>query len=158
MSLVVGFRVRRATVEDAAVNTAHRRAMFREMRPAGDAVLDEMAARFTPWVEEKLASEEYLAWFAVAEYGAIAAGAGLWLMDWPAHVVGKGRWRGNILNVYTEPGHRRLGLARHLIEVAIEWCREHDVDTVVLHASDAGRPMYEALGFRATNEMRIVLG
>ena len=157
MSLAQGFTVRRATVEDAAVITAHRRAMFQEMRSAGEAVLDEMAARFTPWVEEKLASEEYLAWFAVASDGAIAAGAGLWLMDWPAHVVGKGQWRGNILNVYTERRFRRLGLARHLVEAAMQWCREHDVDTVVLHASEDGRAMYEALGFKATNEMRIVL-
>lgn len=157
MSLAEGFTVRRATVEDALVIAHHRRAMFREMRSASDVVLDEMAARFTPWVEEKLASGEYLAWFAVAEDGAIAAGTGLWLMDWPAHVVGRGQWRGNILNVYTETKFRRHGLARHLVEVAMEWCRDNDVDTVVLHASDAGRPLYEALGFRATNEMRIVL-
>jgi GNAT superfamily N-acetyltransferase len=157
MSLAEGFTVRRATVKDAAVITAHRRAMFKEMRSASDAVLDEMAARFTPWVEEKLTSGEYLGWFAVAQDGTIAVGAGLWLMDWPAHVVGKGQWRGNILNVYTEPRFRRLGLARHLMDVAIEWCRAHNVDTVILHASDAGRPMYEAMGFRSTNEMRIVL-
>lgn len=156
MTLAEGFTVRRATVEDAAAITHHRRAMFREMRSASDGVLDEMAARFTPWVEEKLASEEYLTWFALAGGGEIAAGAGLWLMDWPPHVVGKGQWRGNILNVYTEPRFRRLGLARHLMEMALEWSREHDVDTVILHASDAGRPLYETMGFRASNEMRIV--
>jgi len=31
------------------------------------------------------------------------------------------------------------------------------VDVVVLHASPEGRPLYEALGFAATNEMRIQL-
>ncbi len=131
--------------------------MFKEMRSAGEAALDEMAARFGPWVEEKLAAEEYLGWFAIAADGAIAAGAGLWLMDWPPHVVGRAKRRGYLLNVYTEKAFRRRGLARHLVEVAMTWCYEHDVDTVVLHASDAGRRMYEEMGFRATNEMRIVL-
>jgi GNAT superfamily N-acetyltransferase len=157
MNLAEGFTVRRASVDDVATIVAHRRAMFQEMRSADADVLDDMAARFGPWVEEKIAAGEYLGWFAVAEDGSIAAGAGLWLMDWPPHVVGRGQWRGNILNVYTEKPFRRRGLARHLVEVAMTWCREHDVDTVVLHASDAGRPMYEEMGFRETNEMRIVL-
>jgi len=157
MSLAEGFTVRRATIDDIAVVIAHRRAMFQEMRSASEPVLDEMAARFEPWVRTKIASGEYLGWFAIADDGRIAAGAGLWLMDWPPHVVGRGKWRGNILNVYTEKPFRRCGLARHLMHVAMEWCRAHDVDTVILHASDAGRPMYEAIGFRATNEMRIVL-
>jgi len=29
---------------------------------------------------------------------------------------------------------------------------------VTLHASDKGRPLYESLGFEATNEMRLKLG
>jgi hypothetical protein len=31
------------------------------------------------------------------------------------------------------------------------------VETVILHASDEGRALYEALGFRGTNEMRVSL-
>jgi len=157
MSLIEGFTIRQATVDDAPTIVAHRRAMFQEMRSATAPVLDEMAARFAPWVEQKITAGEYLAWIAVAEDGTIAAGAGLWLMDWPPHVVGRGRWRGNILNVYTEVPFRRKGLARRLMQTAMDWCRNNAVDTVILHASDAGRPIYEAMGFRATNEMRISL-
>jgi GNAT superfamily N-acetyltransferase len=115
--------------------------------------LDTMVEAFVPWVIEKMRAGEYLGWFAVAEDGAIAAGAGLWLMDWPPHMIGPGS-RGNILNVYTEPGYRRQGLARRLTETAIDWCRAYGIGTVILHASEEGRELYRSLGFERTNEMR----
>jgi len=108
-------------------------------------------------VREKMSAGEYLGWFAMAEDGSVAAGAGLWLMDWPPHMVGPGSRRGNILNVYTRPEFRRQGLARRLIETAIDWCRANGVRTVILYASDEGRPLYRALGFEASNEMRMTM-
>jgi hypothetical protein len=36
----------------------------------------------------------------------------------------------------------------------LQWAREQGFDRVVLHASDAGRSLYESLGFKSTNEMR----
>ena len=62
--------------------------------------------------------------------------------------------QGIILNVFVEPEFRRQGLARQLIERALEWARDERLTSIVLHASKAGRPLYEQLGFIATNEMR----
>ena len=36
----------------------------------------------------------------------------------------------------------------------LAWTRDEGIASVVLHASDAGRRLYEDLGFLATNEMR----
>jgi ribosomal protein S18 acetylase RimI-like enzyme len=71
-------------------------------------------------------------------------------------MVGNGT-RGNILNVYTAAEFRRRGLAGELMKAAMRWCRSNGVDVVVLHASPDGRRLYEAMGFAATNEMRIKL-
>jgi GNAT superfamily N-acetyltransferase len=65
------------------------------------------------------------------------------------------KWRGNIVNVYTETAYRRKGLARELMKTAMEWCAREGVEMVILHASDHGRPLYERLGFEATNEMTL---
>jgi GNAT superfamily N-acetyltransferase len=109
-------------------------------------------------VRQKMSAGDYLAWFAIAPDGSVAAGAGLWLMDWPPHMLGAGdNRRGNILNVYTRPEFRRQGLARGLTETAVEWCRTHGIRTVILHASEEGRALYQALGFQPTNEMRRLL-
>jgi GNAT superfamily N-acetyltransferase len=152
-----GFTIRQATIEDVPIITAHRRAMFQDMRSAPDSVLDDMSEKFAPWAEAKMRAGEYLGWFAIAADGAVGAGAGLWIMDWPPHILGRSQRRGNILNVYTEPQFRRRGLARRLTQTALDWCRDHGVDTVILHASDQGRAIYENMGFQPTNEMRIAL-
>ena len=65
--------------------------------------------------------------------------------------------RALVQNVYTEPAFRRQGLARRLMATAIAWCRDQGLRSVSLHASDIGRPLYEDLGFRQTNEMRLLL-
>jgi ribosomal protein S18 acetylase RimI-like enzyme len=78
-------------------------------------------------------------------------------MDWPPHMVGSSVRRGNILNVYTDPRFRRRGLARQLTEAALDWCKLNAIDFVILHASPEGRSVYESLGFKPGNEMRINL-
>jgi GNAT superfamily N-acetyltransferase len=155
MELPQGFTLRRAGADDLATLVAHRRAMFYDMGERDEAALNAMSAKFRPWVEARMNAGEYMAWLVVAPDGSIAAGAGLWLMDWPPHTIGAGSQRGNILNVFTAQKFRRRGLARRLMETALEWCRENGVDTVVLHASPDGRPLYESMGFQASNEMRI---
>jgi GNAT superfamily N-acetyltransferase len=116
-----------------------------------------MSAKFRRWLLERMDSGDYLAWLVSASDGSVAAGAGLWLMDWPPHMIGTGTRRGNILNVYAAEPYRRLGLARALMTVVLAWCRDNGIDTVILHASPSGRHLYECLGFQATNEMRISL-
>ncbi|MBL8155897.1 MAG: GNAT family N-acetyltransferase, partial [Anaerolineae bacterium] len=147
-------QIREASLEDVAHIVHHRRRMFEDMGYSDAALLDRMSQRFEVWLRERMADGRYLAWVAVSETGAVAAGAGLWLMDWPPHVLGQSDFRGNIVNVYTEPEYRRQGLARRLTQTALDWCWGHDLDVVILHASDHGRPIYESLGFRPTNEMR----
>jgi GNAT superfamily N-acetyltransferase len=156
MSLPEGFAIRRASSDDIETLVAHRRAMFVDMGYRDEAALNAMAARCHPWLLAKMSRGEYLAWLATAPDGSIAAGAGLWLMDWIPHMVGSGS-RGNILNVYTEVAFRRRGLAGELMKAAVDWCRSNGVDVVVLHAGPDGRGLYEAMGFAGTNEMRLRL-
>ena len=130
--------------------------MFRDMGHRDMVKLAAMSAAFEPWLRRRMETGEYLAWMAVAADGAIAGGLGLWLMDWPPHLIGTGARRGNILNVYVRPESRRQGIARALMDAALEWVRANRVDCVILHASAEGRSLYEQLGFEPTNEMRLV--
>lgn len=149
--------IRSATLADAELIVKHRRAMFFDMGYCDSNQLDEISAAFLPWLRRKMEAGEYLHWFAVAADGSVAAGAGVWLMDWPANIVHTTPWRGNILNVYTEAAYRRRGLARQLMQVVLNWCRAEGVMVVSLHASAEGRLLYDSLGFQPTNEMRIKL-
>jgi len=156
MPLPEGFNLRRASVADLDTLVAHRRAMFQDMGYRDEAALTSMSEKFSIWLLEHMQAGNYQAWLVSDSSGSPAAGAGLWLMDWPPHMIGKGG-RGNLLNVYTEERFRRRGLARHLMEAAVRWCGENQIDTIILHASPAGRVLYESMGFKATNEMRLQL-
>jgi len=149
--------IRTATLADAGTIAGHRRSMFFDMGHRDEQALDEMIGAFRVWLREKMGLGEYLAWVAMNAEGEIVAGLGLWLMDWPPHLIGPGSKRGNILNVYTNPGFRRRGIARRLMETALEWCGGNGIRAVILHASAEGRTLYESLGFAATNEMRLLV-
>jgi GNAT superfamily N-acetyltransferase len=148
-------RAARLDEKDLETIVHQRRAMFFDMGRKDERALDAMCEKFRPWLKRKMAAGEYQAWFAVAPDGAVVAGAGLWLMDWPPLMTAGGKWRGIILNVYTEPAYRRQGLARRLMLVAMDWCEKEGVEGVILHASAEGRPLYESLGFEPTNKMRL---
>jgi GNAT superfamily N-acetyltransferase len=156
MSLPEGYAVRRASTDDINTLVAHRRAMFLDMGYQDETALDSMAAKCHTWLLTRMNRGEYLAWLAIAPDRSIAAGTGLWLMDWPPHMIGTGP-RGNILNVYTAREFRRRGLAGELMKAVMQWCRTNGVDIVVLHASPDGRRLYESMGFVGTNEMRVKL-
>ena len=156
MSLPEGFTIRSASTADLETLVEHRRAMFQDMGYSDEAAMRVMSEKFRVWLLEHMNAGDYLAWLATAPDGTISAGTGLWLMDWPPHMIGRGR-RGNILNVYTNANFRRRGLARALMQTALDWCKQNSVDTIILHASPSGRSLYESMGFSATNEMRLRL-
>jgi ribosomal protein S18 acetylase RimI-like enzyme len=54
-------------------------------------------------------------------------------------------WLGMVL---THPRHRRKGFARRLVQHAIETAKNLEIATLKLDATEEGRPVYEALGFR----------
>jgi ribosomal protein S18 acetylase RimI-like enzyme len=157
MSLPEGFAIRRACATDLDTLVAQRRAMFHDMGYDNEDALDSMSAKFRVWLLKHMNAGDYHAWLMSAPDGSMAGGAGLWLMDWPPHMIGQGAQRGNILNVYTTESYRRRGLARELMHAVLRWCRENCVDTVILHASPSGQNLYESMGFTRTNEMRLRL-
>ena len=156
MSLPEGFTIRCASTADLETLVEHRGAMFQDMGYNDEAAMRTMSEKFRVWLLEHMNAGDYLAWLATAPDDTIAAGTGLWLMDWPPHMIGWGS-RGNILNVHTNANFRRRGLARALMQAALDWCKQNGIDTVILHASSSGRSLYESMGFAATNEMRLRL-
>lgn len=135
----------------------HRVEMFRCMGYDSEAELARIRSLSEPFFAEALRNGTYLAWVAVAENGEAAAGTGVLLLPYQPGPHDTRAQRAFIVNVYTDPKHRRQGLAKKLMEIAVEWCREAGFGIVSLHASKEGRPLYESLGFQATNEMRLSL-
>ena len=141
------YRLRAATIDDLDALVAHRVGMFTDMGTILDA--REVARAFRDWLADAVPSGLYRAWVVEAGRGAIVAGGGLAVLPWPP---GPLDCRGRIAfvyNVYTEPGHRRRGLARRIMDAVHAWCRDEGVLTIGLAASASGRPLYESMGYRA---------
>jgi len=134
--------------------------MFRDMGELPGDLHDTLIAAARAYFTQALADRRYVGWLAqLDDEGAIVGGAGLQLRELlPRPDVARGRLvrgpQGLILNVYTERAWRRRGVAAALMRELLGWCRENGIESVVLHASAEGRPLYEKLGFTSTNEMR----
>src|ERR1051326_8834807 len=150
-------RIRAATLADIPHILHHRRSMFRDMGTGTDAQLDAVVVTAEAFLASGMPAGQYRGWLAQSADGRIAAGAGITIVPWPGAPGDPAPCRGWIQNVYTEPEFRRLGLARRLMEAVADWCRAEGYYTVSLHASPEGRPLYESMGFRDTNEMRLAL-
>jgi len=148
---------RQATTNDIPTLVHHRRAMFMEMGHTDEAQLAEMEAAYAPFLEQTMTTGTMLAWIAEDTNRNPLAGGCLYLYPFPPRPGDTTMRWAYILSMYTEPPARRQGLARRIVENMIAWCREHGVKTISLHASAMGRPIYTALGFTPTTEMRLHL-
>ena len=73
----------------------------------------------------------------------------MWIMPTFSHPTGK---RAHLMNVYTRNEYRRQGIARQMCEMLIEDAWARGATEISLDATTMGRPLYESLGFTASNE------
>ena len=66
------------------------------------------------------------------------------------------RLMGYVWGVYVRPEHRGLGIASALTRTLTEYLFSLGCSQVRLHASPAGQPVYEKIGFLPSTEMRIL--
>jgi len=141
------YAVREATLDDVEALAHHRLAMFTEMGVAFDApVIRQM---FTDWLIKMMPAGEYRGWVCVSGTGEIVAGAGITLLKWPPGPSAIVSERiAFVYNVYTEPAHRKRGLARRLMDTVHAWCAAHGVGAAALNAAPDARHLYESQGYR----------
>lgn len=158
------FKIRLATRADLDVISDHRARMFTDMGELPPEKLETFRAQSKATLHSMIEQNQYVGWLASPhdEPERIVAGAGVTLRKVAPHPqktadgkfeIVSGR-QAIIQNVYTEPDWRRHGLGTLLMKEIIAWSQKTGIESLVLHASDEGRPLYEKLGFVVTNEMR----
>ena len=144
----MSYRIRIATLDDADTLIHQRIAMFTDMGRPVDA--ERLGQEFRQWLRVNMPAGSYHAWIAETDEGQIAGGGGMTIIPWPPGPQYMGHTLAFVYNVYTEPAHRRRGLARQLMEALHEYCRARGVTSIALNASRDGQPLYEALGYAVT--------
>jgi ribosomal protein S18 acetylase RimI-like enzyme len=127
--------------------------MVLSMGRTPESVVVVMCVNFEPWVAGKIVEGRYLGWI-VEDGNRPVASAGMMVLDWPPTPYDPaGEQRGYLLNIFVEPEYRRRGLARSLVNLCMAEARRRGLRVVALHASEAGRPLYQGLGFHVSDEM-----
>ena len=163
-SMSDAFQFRLATSADVDLISWHRARMFQDMGELPLDLFESFRIQSRDALRQMFERENYFGWLASPENEPkrIVAGAGVQLREVPPHPQTNANGKIDIVsgrqaiiqNVFTEPEWRRRGLAALLIKRIIDRTRQEGIYSLVLHASDEGRALYERLGFIATTEMR----
>ena len=158
-----GVTIRPATPADIPDLVRLRRVMFEGMG-WDDASYDSeqlaaAEAASAAYMTTAIPAGRFYGWVAVTPAGEVVSTGGVIIdqhLPTPSNLSGK---IGYILNVATDPGYRRQGIARRIMQAMLAWLAEQDIRRAALHASEQGRPLYESLGFEpTTHEMRLEMG
>jgi len=106
-----------------------------------------VASRFRRWLFDALPSGVYRAWVAETSDGTIVGGGGIIVVPWPPGPNYPGDRLAFVYNLYTQPAHRRSGVARQIMDAIHAWCRSAGITSLALNASTDGRALYESMGY-----------
>ncbi|HEY5487025.1 MAG TPA: GNAT family N-acetyltransferase [Candidatus Limnocylindrales bacterium] len=151
------FLIRAAARSDLPTLLEFRMGMIEDIAAAGQAQRpwdpDAVRQANGRWLAEHF-DRDFAAW--LAEIGGRPAGTAA--IMWFPHPPGPRNLQGveaYVLNVYTKLEFRRRGIARALMARVIEEARARGIGRIWLRASREGRPLYEAIGFGASNYLEL---
>jgi GNAT superfamily N-acetyltransferase len=145
-------QVRPARGADFAAAARHFHGMRRAMGWPDDALAPGWEDRFAQ--AHRRSDESGASRYLVAQMGSDVVGSGVaFLRKTLSDDYVRSAPRGFIAYVFVEEPYRRRGVARAITAAALEWLRSVGCETVHLHASEAGKPLYESLGFVTGTEM-----
>ena len=155
------FTLREASVSDIPVLVAHRRKMFEDIATAERTVYDPekltaMSHRYEHYLETHIPWKTLYAQLVIADEIIVASGC-VTFVEWIPSPLHDNSERAYIHSVYVEPGYRGMGLCTLLMKTLCDELKTAGFFMAELHASDAGRPIYEKMGFKADTSMRLYL-
>ncbi len=151
--------VRESRPEDDSLIASHFHRMWRDNGIVEDHICPDWKERVLAFIGTARRERRYRAFIAELAGGGVIGSAGCQLFAglYPDILAPAHRQYGYIWGVYVEPEQRRQGVARLLTETAMAYLMSIGCTHALLHASPLGRPVYTALGFEPTNEMRFLL-
>ena len=153
------FVVRAAGPDDDALIAEHFRQMWLDNGIAEERICDSWREDVLAFVSSARRSLEYRAFVAELEHGQIVGSASCQLFAglYPNILQAKQRKYGYVWGVYVQADCRQRGIATALTRATLDHLRAIACTHALLHASPSGRPVYDALEFQATNELRLDL-
>ena len=152
-----GFMIRQASEHDIPQLSVHHRKMFEEIWEKKGLHIDnaagsEMEQAYSRKLSAELPAGSCKSWLIEQGAQVVASGA-ITIVSFvptPNDLSSKTAY---MHSIYTEPGSRGQNLASRIVLTALEYCKANGIRRVLLSASNAGKPIYERIGFVSSPEM-----
>jgi GNAT superfamily N-acetyltransferase len=144
------YSIRKANIQTLV---SHHCMMFREIRELQGKKIDDTSYKEMEEADTKKLSEGFLkelchAWIVEDENRKIVANGAISICNWVPIPENPNYIMAYLHSMYTEKEHRENGLATKIIEEARDFCCQNNISAIMLGASDAGRHVYEKVGFK----------
>lgn len=139
--------IRKVEEADIAAMISHRIDYLTEMQgERKPAFVEELRNEMSAYFHKSLANGSFIA--LVAEYdGNIVAYGGLVLREIPGDFNRSTYLEGDILNMYTIPKARRMGISTLILNQLLTEAKSLGVTKLALHTSKDGEKLYRSFGF-----------
>lgn len=117
---------------------------------ADDADMAEVEAQTREYYKKALSDGTHTAYLVFDGDQFIGAGGISYFRVMPTYHNASGN-KAYIMNMYTKPDYRRLGIAYKTLELLVADAKEKGVKAISLEATDMGKPLYEKFGFMKMN-------
>ena len=149
---------KKATIEDIETLTRTRIEVLRAANKLGaEADMSEVLKYSRLYYQNALLDGTHTAYLVYDGSRFVGAGAVSYYKVMPTYHNPSGS-KAYIMNMYTHPDYRRKGIAFRTLELLVEDIKSKGITSVLLEATDMGRPLYEKFGFTKMNdEMELIL-
>ncbi len=152
-----GFTLREATEQDILQLSIHHRKMFEEIwakkgQQIGNSTAMEIEQAYARKLSGELPGGACKSWL-IEDGGEPVASGAITILSFvptPNDLSSKVAY---LHSMYTEAGLRGRNLASHIVRTALAYCKTNGIKRVFLSASEAGRPVYERIGFASSPDM-----
>lgn len=150
------FDYKRATFEDIEELVRTRMIVLRAANKLPDDVDMSFVERESyAYYRRALETGEHIAYLVYDNGEFIGAGGVSFYQVMPTYHNPSGK-KAYIMNMYTAPEYRRQGIAFHTLDLLVKAAKEQGVSSIMLEATDMGRPLYEKYGFvKMEDEMEL---
>ncbi len=149
------FTITLAGPDDVELLVSHRLNMWRDIHPELGSKVDKSEGLTRTWIRKRIADGRLIGFIATTEGGRVAGSGCVWIREEQPRPTNPGNEFPYLMSMYTEPPFRRKGVARLILKRALKWSEDNGYERMIPHASEQGRPLYEAFGFEPTTEMRL---
>ena len=142
---------RKATTDDLDILTKTRIEVLRAANGLDDNTnMSRVEKETRAYYENALANGSHTAYLVFDGDVFIGAGGISYYTVMPTFHNPTGR-KAYIMNMYTRPDHRRMGIAAKTLDLLIQDAKKRNITFISLEATDMGRKLYERYGFVSMN-------